>query len=83
MRTLLFAALAFTVAAPAVAQDATASSTAAAVKPAKEKKICKTLDAISGSRMPNRVCRTEQQWADQGNSVNRPGMITGNRDDNR
>jgi hypothetical protein len=33
-------------------------------KPAKEKKICKTEEASSVSRMRKRTCRTAKEWED-------------------
>ena len=79
MRIALFAALSFAVAVPAVAQDAGGQPQPA--KPKKEKKVCKTLEATSGSRMPTVICRTPEQWAQGGDNVSRPGTMSGNRDD--
>ena len=45
----------------ATAEPAPAPAPAAA--PKKEKKICKTDDAASGSRMAKRLCLTESEWA--------------------
>jgi len=39
-----------------------ATSPTEAPKKAKEKKICKTDDATSGTRMAKRVCLTEEEW---------------------
>ena len=50
----------------------------AAAKPVKEKKICRTIEGGTTSRMHRRVCRTVKQW-DEANeeadvSAQRPGM---------
>lgn len=56
----LFASLA--IAAPALGQvDASATSPAGA-KPAKAKKICRSIEVI-GQRVPRRECRTQEDWA--------------------
>jgi hypothetical protein len=39
-----------------------AQTAAPAPKPAKEKKICRTNDEQTGTRMPARTCRTASQW---------------------
>jgi predicted secreted protein len=46
---------------------------AAAAKPAKEKKICKTDDADSGSHMVRRVCLTRQEWEQRGQGMMNSG----------
>ena len=43
-------------------QDSAAVAPAVAEKPKKQKLICKTDDADSGSHMARRVCRTAQEW---------------------
>ena len=52
---------------PAVAAEqpsaAAPVASAPAAKPAKPKKICKALDADTGSHMSKRVCKTEDEWA--------------------
>jgi hypothetical protein len=51
------------------------SAPAAAPQKVKEKKICKTADEDSSSHMIKRVCRTEQEWANQGTGgSSRSGM---------
>ena len=35
---------------------------ASAAPKAKEKKICKEDDAVSGTRMARRICLTQQEW---------------------
>jgi hypothetical protein len=42
---------------------------APAVKPKKEKKICKTDPVDTGSRMPKRTCLTQEQWDSRTRSV--------------
>jgi hypothetical protein len=75
--TLLLAAL-LVASDPAVAapQPATAASVAAAPAPkaAKPKKICKSLDADTGTHMSRRLCKTEDEWAlyNRGSSVDDP-----------
>ena len=55
---------------PAATQQPTASAPEAAgqeaPKPIKEKKICKNNDDNSGTRMAQRICRTESQWKQGG-----------------
>ncbi len=51
---------------PAFAQTepvAPAASDAPVPKPKKEKKICRTEEALTGSNMPRVTCRTAAQWA--------------------
>lgn len=63
-RKILLVVPAFCLAAPALAQsDAAAPAQAPAAKPAKPKRICREQD-FTGSRMPQRTCHTEQEWAD-------------------
>jgi hypothetical protein len=68
--SVLFALL-FVSADPAATQQPTASAPEAAAgqeapKPIKEKKICKNKDDSSGTRMAQRICRTESQWKQGG-----------------
>lgn len=53
-----------------VAPQPAAPVLAPAVKPAKEKKICKIDDADSGSHMVKRLCLTAQEWQDRGDGQN-------------
>ena len=58
---LLFVALLMS-AQPAVEAQSPPPATAAEPKK-KEKKICKSDDLTSGSRMARRLCLTEEEWA--------------------
>ncbi|HEX8842479.1 MAG TPA: hypothetical protein VF757_09285 [Sphingomicrobium sp.] len=64
--TLLLAAL-LVASEPAVAAPQPETITPAAAAPApkatKPKKICKSLDADTGTRFAKRVCKTEEEWA--------------------
>jgi hypothetical protein len=53
---------------------------ATAPKPKKEKKICKTADDTTGSRMVKRTCFTQEQWdsQSQGRSADQIGTIPTN-----
>jgi len=44
------------------AAPAQATTPAPTVKPAKEKKICRSADADSGSHMARRICLTAEEW---------------------
>ena len=57
---LTAAASSMTVAAVAANEENTQPS----VIKAKPKKICKTSDKITGSRIAKRTCKTEDEWAD-------------------
>ena len=61
-RKMLIVLPALCLAAPVFAQT-DAAAPAPAAKPAKPKKICREQD-FTGSRMPQRTCHTEQEWAD-------------------
>ncbi len=62
---LILAAGASSMAVAAVAADQ--DTTQQPVKKAKPKKICKTSDKITGSRIAKRTCKTEDEWADVAN----------------
>jgi len=65
LMSLIVAAL-FLSAQAAAAPESTVPAPVAAPVPApkvKQKKICKTEEAESGSHMSKRVCLTEEQWA--------------------
>ena len=69
--SLIVAAL-FVSAQAAAAPESTVPAPVAAPVPTpkvREKKICKTEDAESGSHMTKRLCLTEQQWAERGHSM--------------
>jgi len=69
--SLIVAAL-FVSAQAAAAPESTVPPPVAAPVPApkvKEKKICKTEDADSGSHMTRRLCLTEQQWAERNHTM--------------
>ena len=61
MRVLALALL-FSLSAPAFALNGNTEQTEAGAKPGKPKKICRTEEAPSNSRMPKRVCRTAAEW---------------------
>ncbi|MEA3068349.1 MAG: hypothetical protein QOK41_1756 [Sphingomonadales bacterium] len=70
--SILFALLLASTDAAANPQPVTATETAvpaAAPKKVKEKKICKTDDADSGSHMVRRICLTEQEWQLRGQGM--------------
>lgn len=48
-----------------------------APKKVKEKRICRELGDQTGSRMSRRVCKTEEEWAqqDQGRTMNDLGTM--------
>ena len=48
--------------APAIIQPAPSAAVTEAPR-AKQKKICKSDDLVSGSRMARRICLTEDEWA--------------------
>lgn len=50
-------------------------TTVAAAKPAKPKKICKSI-AVTGSRLGKRECKTQEQW-EQGESAMELGQKSG------
>lgn len=62
--------VAFLLSSAAVASDQPAAATPteapAPIKPAKEKRICKTEDADPGSHMIKRTCKTQAEWNQQG-----------------
>jgi hypothetical protein len=59
---LILAASASSMTVAAIAADgATEQPTS---KKAKPKKICKTSDKITGSRIAKRTCKTEEEWAE-------------------
>ncbi len=60
----LLASLIFT--APASAQTAPPQVEAQEAKPAKPKRVCRSIE-LTGQRVPKRVCKTEAEWA--GDSV--------------
>jgi hypothetical protein len=62
--------------APPVATPPPASQPAAKPKKQKEKKICRTVDDATGSRMIQRTCLTQEQWdARAGRSADQIGTI--------
>ena len=63
----LSVALAFLVASSAPAADAAAAAPSTA--PAKEKKICRKEEAMTGSITSKRVCKTRSEW--EGTSAQR------------
>jgi hypothetical protein len=68
---------------PAPAVQAAAPTTSPAPAPKmKEKKICKTQDAESGSHMNKRVCLTENQWNLVADGVNLTGRQVQTSDPN-
>lgn len=48
--------------APAATSATAATGEAAAQPPAQPKKICRSMD-VSGSKIPKRVCATQEEWA--------------------
>ncbi len=70
----------FALSAPALAQDGAPAPAPAA--PAKEKKICRTLD-VTGSMMPKRTCRTREEWrqVDDANDEDARRTLNGRRND--
>lgn len=50
----------------AAVQQPADAPVAAAQAPKKEKKICKSLDGDTGTRMSRRVCMTQEAWDQQG-----------------
>ena len=57
--------LAATATSPSAVAESSATSepvTLAENKPKKPKKICRTLDNVTGSRLIKRVCKTQEQW---------------------
>lgn len=70
MRLAIFASLLVAVSMPAAAISAQAPA-AESAKPAepKEKKICKTDKTQTVSRMPKRICKTAEEWANPHNHV--------------
>jgi predicted transglutaminase-like cysteine proteinase len=63
VRFALIATLLVSVAAPAFAQDNSATTAAPAAPPVKEKKICQS-DVDTGSIMAHRTCHTKSEWAE-------------------
>jgi len=62
--SLFVAMLLVSAQAASAAQPASpAEATSAAPAPKKEKKICKTDEASSGTRMAKRLCLTETEWS--------------------
>ncbi len=59
---LIFVAGTTSMTVTSVAADQTTAQ--APVKKAKPKKICKTSDKITGSRIAKRTCKTEEEWAE-------------------
>jgi hypothetical protein len=55
-------ALAFLAASAAPADAAASAQPAPAAKPVKEKKICRTDEATTGSVMRSKTCRTKAEW---------------------
>lgn len=72
-RTILIAALAAFVAAPAAAagsqQSAPAKAPRAATAKGGEKKYCLVIDKVTGSRVEKTECKTKRQWAWDGVNV--------------
>lgn len=65
--------------APPVATPPPASQPAAKPKKQKEKKICRTVDDATGSRMIQRTCLTQEQWdARAGRTADQIGTIPSN-----
>ncbi|HET7576768.1 MAG TPA: hypothetical protein VFK19_09440 [Sphingomicrobium sp.] len=65
--------------APSVATPPPASQPAAKPKKQKEKKICRTVDDATGSRMIQRTCLTQEQWdARAGRTADQVGTIPSN-----
>jgi hypothetical protein len=73
MRLAIVAGLLMAVSMPAaaIAADARAEDSATPDKPAKAKKICRTDEAQTVSRMPRRICKTAAEWETPGNNVGR------------
>ena len=73
MRLAMFAGLLMAVSMPtaAIAAETPAAESA---KPAKAKKICKTDTTQTASRMPKRICKTAEEWANPHNHVD-PGDL--------
>jgi predicted secreted protein len=71
MRFKMMALAAATIiAVPAIAQTADSTAPASNPKPKKEKKICRSLEPLSGSRMVRTICRTQDEWNRNGNTGN-------------
>ncbi|MFL6781094.1 MAG: hypothetical protein ACJ8FF_05415, partial [Sphingomicrobium sp.] len=64
-------------------QPPSPATTVPAPKTVKEKKICKTDDAASGTRMTKRICLTEGEWAQrtQGMSQSARAGMSGKAED--
>jgi hypothetical protein len=71
MRFSIFLGLlmALSIPAAAIAADAPAAESAKPAKPAKAEKICKTDKTQTVSRMPKRICKTAEEWANPHNHV--------------
>ena len=79
-------ALAFLAASAAPADAAAQPQPAPAAKKVKEKKICRSDEAVTGSLFPQRTCKTKAEWdaeraAEQRNS-NRQSQAAGAGDSN-
>ena len=67
--SLLIAVLLVSAQTATVVQPATPTPAAAPAPQKKPKKICKSDDITSGSRMAKRLCLTEEEWAQRSNGM--------------
>jgi len=75
LTAVAFGLLAVAPQAEAAVPDSQPAATAPAQAPAKEKKVCRTDEATTGSIMRRRTCRTQAEW-DARDKANRLQMDT-------